>query len=293
VSVKKKKLLILGAEGMLGHVCLLKLSDKYLVYATTKQKKNFINKKIKIPTNIKIIDKIDLTNFNLLDKIVKKIRPSYVVNCAGIINKKIKNYSKLNSIIVNSLLPHKLSNLSDKYKFRFIHVSTDCVFDGKTGNYYEHDKKNASDFYGQTKSIGEEFSSKNSVIIRTSIIGHEIKSKLGLLEWFLKSKVKVYGFDNFKYSGLTTLELQKYILFFLNHKTLNGVYNISSNPISKYQLLKIIKKVYTKKIDILKNSTIKKNMVLKSSKLENKNVKSQNWQKQINDLREFYEKNYK
>ncbi|WP_440672920.1 sugar nucleotide-binding protein [Candidatus Pelagibacter sp. HIMB1715] len=293
MSVKKKKLLLLGAEGMLGHVCLLKLSDKFLIYATTKQKKHFINKKINIPPGINFIDKIDLTNFNVLDEIVNKIRPNFLVNCAGIINKKIKNYSNINSIIINSLLPHKLSNLSDEYKFRFIHISTDCVFDGKRGNYFEYDKKNANDFYGQTKSIGEEFSSKNSVIIRTSIIGHEIKSKLGLLEWFLKSKKQVSGFDNFKYSGLTTLELQRYILFFLNEKRLNGIYNIGSKSISKYQLLKIIKKVYGKKIDILKNSSIKKNMVLKSHKLKKINIKPQNWQQQINELREFYEKNYK
>ena len=293
MHIKKKKLLLLGAEGMLGHVCLLKLSEKYSLYATTKQKKNFINRKIKILSDVKIIEKIDLTNFNLLDKIVEKIRPNYLVNCAGIINKKIKNNSKLNSIIINSLLPHKLSNLSDEYKFRFLHISTDCVFDGKRGNYYENDKKNASDFYGQTKSLGEEFSSKNSVVLRTSIIGHELKSKLGLLEWFLSSKIKVRGFDNFKYSGLTTLELQKYILFFLNKKGLNGIYNISSKLISKYQLLKIIKEVYCKKIIILKNSTIKKNMVLKTQKLKNTKIKPQNWQKQIKDLKEFYEKYYK
>lgn len=293
MSIKKKKLLLLGAEGMLGHVCLIKLSSKYLLYATTKQIKNFINKKIKIPSNVKIIDKIDLTNLNILEKIIKKIRPNYLVNCAGIINKKIKNYSNLNSIVINSILPHSLSNFSDKYKFRFIHISTDCVFDGKKGNYFEYDKKNASDFYGQTKSIGEEFSSNNSIILRTSIIGHEIKSKLGLLEWFLNSRQSVYGYSNFKYSGLTTLELQKYILFFLDQKRLNGVFNIFSNPISKYELLKIIKKVYCKKIDILKNTTIKKNMVLKSHKLKNKNIKPQSWLQQINDLREFYEKNYK
>lgn len=290
----KKKLLLLGSEGMLGHVSLIKLSEKFLVYATTKQKKSFLFKRIKIPPNVIFFDKVDLTNFLLLKKIIKKIKPDYILNCAGVINKKINNSTKLNSIIINCLLPHQLAHISDLNNIRFIHISTDCVFDGKKGNYFENDKKNPYDFYGQTKSVGEEFISKNSLIIRTSIIGHEIKSKFGLLEWFLNSKKKISGYSGFNYSGLTTLELQKYILFFLNQKNFSGIINIASKKITKYDLLKIIKKVYNKKIIINKNRTVIKNMVLKSKRLKKKAIKKpQNWKKQLEDLKEFYEEKYK
>ncbi len=290
----KKKLLLLGAEGMLGHVCLIKLSEKFQVLATTKNKRNIIFDNLNFLNDSVILENVDLTNFEKIEKIIKKFKPKYLVNCAGVINKKISNYSKANSIKINSLLPHILSNLSELYKFRFLHISTDCVFDGSKGDYYEYDKKNAVDFYGQTKSIGEEFSNKRSIILRTSIIGHEIKSKLGMMEWFLNSKKKVEGYAAFRYSGITTLEIQRFIIYFLNQKKMSGLYNLASTTITKYKLLKIINNVYNKKIIILKNRYVKKNMVLKSNKLKlsNKN-KPQSWQKQIEDLKKFYEKNYK
>ena len=289
----KKKLLLLGAEGMLGHTCLLKLSEYFFIFATTKQKKNFIEKKIKIASNVKILNNINLLKFSLIENIIKKVQPNYIVNCAGIINKKMASNSNYNSIIINSLLPHKLAYLSDLYNMRFVHISTDCVFDGIQGNYFENDKKSAYDFYGQTKSIGEDFFSKNSVIIRTSIIGHEIKSKLGLLEWFLNQKKKINGYSSVQYSGLTTLELQKYILFFLLNKKNYGIFNVASKSISKYDLLKIIKIVYNKNIKIIKNRSVKKNMILRSKRLNKTGVKKpQSWKKQIQDLKKFYEKSY-
>ncbi len=290
----KKKLLLLGAEGMLGHVCLIKLSEKYKICATTKKNKNIIYNKLKLSNRIKIIEYVDLTNLIEIERIIKKFKPKFLVNCAGVINKKIDNQSKKNSILINSLLPHALSEYAMLYKFRFLHISTDCVFDGSKGNYFEYDKKNAGDFYGQSKSIGENFSNKNSIILRTSIIGHEIKSKLGMMEWFLSSKKKVEGYAAFKYSGITTLELQRFINYFLSSKKMNGIYNLASKTITKYKLLKIINNVYNKKIIILKNSNVKKNMVLKSKKLKlSKYNKPQPWQKQIEDLKKFYEKYYK
>ena len=115
-----------------------------------------------------------------------------------------------------------------------------------------------------------------------------------MMEWFLNSKKKVEGYAAFRYSGITTLEIQRFIIYFLNQKKMSGLYNLASTTITKYKLLKIINNVYNKKIIILKNRYVKKNMVLKSNKLKlsNKN-KPQSWQKQIEDLKKFYEKNYK
>lgn len=134
---------------------------------------------------------------------------------------------------------------------RMIHISTDCVFDGKKGNYTEHDSSNADDLYGRSKFLGEVAYPPHCLTLRTSIIGHELKGKLGLIEWFLAQKGKVDGFTHAVYSGFPTVELAHIITeYILPNKDMNGVYHVSSDPISKYDLLKLVAKRYGKQIKI-------------------------------------------
>ena len=152
---------------------------------------------------------------------------------------------------MNSYLPKILANASKIYKFSFVHISTDCVFDGKKGGYTEKNIPNAYDIYGHSKFIGENY--ENSITIRTSIFGHEKKTKFGLLEWFLNAKRKVKGYKNFFFTGLTTLELSKIIY---NHilrskKIKKGLFHIGGKKISKLNLLREINKQYKKKILII------------------------------------------
>ena len=134
---------------------------------------------------------------------------------------------------------------------RMIHISTDCVFDGKKGNYTETDTSTADDLYGRSKFLGEVAYPPHCLTLRTSIIGHELKGKFGLIEWFLAQKGKVNGFTHAIYSGIPTVELAHIITdYILPNKDMNGVYHVSSDPISKYDLLKLVAKRYAKQIKI-------------------------------------------
>ena len=190
---------------MLGYQLYNYLKKKYKVKGTCRINK-YISKKF---ISKKKFKNIDLSNFDELEKNLKYYRPDFVINCAGIIKQKFNKYEKNNIFLINSSLPNFLSNLSIKFSFKLIHISTDCVFDGKKGNYKETSIPNSTDDYGFSKSLGEVYS-ENCITLRTSIIGHELLQKNGLLEWFLNQK-KIHGFKNAYFSGLTTLELSKVI----------------------------------------------------------------------------------
>ena len=277
----KKKILVLGINGLLGNRVFFNLSKnkKLNVFGTLrKRKNNYFKKKV-----YKLL-KLDLNKFENIIKIVKKIKPHYIINCIGITNKKINklNYSEI--IKINSLFPHYLDELSIKYNFKLIHISTDCVFAGNKNFYTENDICDVKDIYGISKFTGEIKGSK-STTFRTSIIGHELHEKNGLVEWFL-SKKKVFGFHNVIYSGLTTNELSKIIEKCIFKYNLKGLYQISSDPISKFDLLNLINKIYNKKIIIKKNISVKKKLILKSTKFKRKtNIKVSSWMKQIINMK--------
>ena len=172
--MSKKRILILGVEGMLGNTLFLYLinSGKFIIKGTQRSKKNKIYNYKNL--NKLLIKNLDVTNFDKIKKLIVKFKPNYIINCIGITNKQISKNSEINILKTNSLLPKFLSLLSKVYNFRFIHISTDCVFDGKKIIYNEESYKSARDFYGISKSLGEEIDdNKNCLVIRTSIIGHD------------------------------------------------------------------------------------------------------------------------
>jgi dTDP-4-dehydrorhamnose reductase len=132
-----------------------------------------------------------------------------------------------------------------------IHFSTDCVFSGKKGGYVESDASDAEDLYGRTKFLGE-VAYPHTVTLRTSIIGRELKTRHGLIEWFLSQEGTIQGYTRAIYTGFTTDELSRIILNQVIPSTnLNGIYHVSSEPISKYDLLMLVKKSFGLSIDIL------------------------------------------
>jgi dTDP-4-dehydrorhamnose reductase len=174
-----------------------------------------------------------------------------VVNCIGLVKQIAAAKDPLLSIYINALYPYSLAQICQSAGSRLIHISNDCVFDGKKGNYIEKDASNADDLYGRTKYLGEVSYPTHCVTLRTSIIGHELKRKQGLLEWFLSQEKSVKGYTKAIYSGFPTVEMAKIICdFVIPQKNLNGIYHISSEPISKYKLLKMIAEKYGKKINI-------------------------------------------
>lgn len=255
---------------MVGHKMYQILSREFEeVFITIRSLDNLEKKKL-FEKN-KIIQ-IDLINYYLLEKIIQKIKPNYIINCVGITIRRGINDNILNSILLNSVLPNYLKNLTFKYNFKLIHFSTDCVFSGNSDLYYCDSITDASDTYGKTKAMGE-VTSANCLTLRGSMIGREIANKTELLEWFLSNpnSSSVKGFCNVYYSGITTFRMAKYVLKIIqNNIDISGIYNVSSKPISKFDLLKLFSIYFEKNITIKRNNKYSSKKILDSERFYKK-----------------------
>lgn len=204
---------------------------------------------------------IHLETPNCLDTLEQLIREKnidVVINCIGAIKQKNFDISEIEYIELNALLPHKLLSICQRQDTFLIHFSTDCVFNGKKGNYSESDQPNAIDCYGLTKYLGE-LITDDSLTIRTSIIGHEVNSSLSLIDWCLSQKGEIFGYCEAIFSGLPTIEISKVIIKILSEDAyLTGLFNLAATPIDKYTLLKKVVLQYKKTdLDVLPNTSFK------------------------------------
>ena len=264
------KILVLGASGMLGSTVTRFLSTKNGLKVTGSCRSNTNINFINTSGNLDFIYRLDVTNFSLLENYVNGLRPNIIINCVGLIKQDIRVNDHLQTILVNALLPHQINSLCRRYNSRLIHISTDCVFSGKKGNYLENDFCDGDDLYGRSKYLGELSASANAITLRTSIIGHELFSNSSLLEWFLAQSGEVQGFSRAIFSGLTTLEIAKVIFdFILPSPSLRGLYHLSSQPIDKYSLLTKISNVYGRRLKINVDDQFVINRSLDSTKFRN------------------------
>ena len=184
---------------------------------------------------------IGVRDFERVARVHQAFAPNAVVNAVGIVKQRADAKNSVISIEVNSLLPHRLGDLCAKTDTRLVHMSTDCVFSGKKGGYREEDPPDAEDLYGRSKLLGE-VSGRRCLTIRTSIIGRELDRKTGLLEWFLAQRGTVKGYRNAIFSGFTTIEMARIIESVLvRQEAASGLYHVSSEPISKRDLLVLIR----------------------------------------------------
>ena len=229
-------------------------------------------------------DFLNNMTYDLLDKIM----PDVIINCIGITTRRGIKDSFNNTILLNSKLPNSLDSWVQSNAKKLIHFSTDCVFSGTKGNYLDNDKPDAYDLYGKTKSAGE-INSSNTLNIRCSIIGRELFNFTELFEWLILNKnKKIEGFSNVIYSGITNVRMGKIIHYILKHKlNLSGIYNISSVPISKYDLLVKLSEAFSLNIDIEENTDNKSNKVLISKKFtEITGMYPPNWDDLISELKD-------
>ena len=274
---------------MLGHKAFnhFSKSSNFETFGTLRNSsdvKKFFSKSDNIE---RIFPNVDVLNINSVFELIEKTNPDIILNCVGVI-KQIKDAKNpLLSIEINSLFPHKVANFIKKSKTRLIHISTDCVFSGEKGNYIESDYSDAKDLYGKTKYLGELVNYSNCVTLRTSIIGPELKTKLSLLEWFLSQNGYVNGYVNAIYSGLTTMELIKVIDTYIipqNHKY--GLYHVSSEPISKHDLLAEIARKFNFDIKIRRSEEFFNNKSLNSKKFINDfGYQKKSWSKMILEMK--------
>lgn len=248
------KILVLGSEGMLGHVVKRYFENKgYEVYATSRNKENE--------------NYFDLTdNIKDIDKIVDRIKPQVVINCIGLLNRVAEENQAL-AVLINSYLPHYMDELSEKKNFKFIHVSTDCVFDGKKGQYAVDSFKDAYSFYGQSKALGE-INNNRSVTLRTSIVGPDENPKgIGLFQWFMNQENETRGYSKAIWTGITTIQFAKCMEEAIE-KNLAGLYHaVNGDKIAKADLLKLFAKYFKPSTKVIEDASFvsDKSLILKET----------------------------
>jgi dTDP-4-dehydrorhamnose reductase len=237
-SPAPKQILILGASGMLGHMLVRVLAPHHDVMGTTSSPYDSTSPLARILERDYWLDFVDVRNWESLDSAIGALAPAVVINCVGVIKQKMDASTTMDSILINSLVPHKLAQLCDSNNIRFIHFSTDCVFEGTRGLKYVSDTTNATDLYGTTKRLGE-ITYGQSLTLRTGFVGRQLSGSEGLFEWVRSQRGKaVNGFKNAIYSGLTTMALSGVVRQIIeNHPTLAGLHQVASSPINKFDLI--------------------------------------------------------
>lgn len=228
------KILVLGSNGMAGHIVVKYLKGKnYNVSTLARNNADFC---------------VDIENKDQLDKFFNSENSScdFLINCIGLlVNDANKDPAK--AAYINSYFPHYLEQKYSTTNTKIVHLSTDCVFDGLKGNYVESDIHTEMNYYGKSKSLGEINNAKD-ITFRTSIIGPELKSTgSGLLKWILTNPdTELNGWENAWWNGITTLQLAKCIDRYIQNPIISGVYNLVNNDvkINKYDLLCKVNEIY-------------------------------------------------
>lgn len=237
------RVLVLGASGMLGIAMLRTFaqSDGYTVIGAVRS----VAPRLKeIAGDARLVAGLDAESSDSLARVFAEAQPHVVINAVGLIKQLAGGNAVTSAVPINTLLPHRLRTLAEIAGARLVHVSTDCVFSGTKGGYQETDKADATDVYGLSKYLGE-VAAPNAVTLRTSIIGHELASANGLVEWFLAQKRGIKGFTKAIFSGLPTVELARVVRdFVLPRPDLTGLYHVSVDPIAKYDLLRLVGTTY-------------------------------------------------
>ena len=230
------RILILGGDGMLGHRLLMHLQDRHETKVTLRRELAAYER-YGLFTLENSYWSVEAKDTERLLEVMGDFRPEAVVNAVGIVKQRGAAKEAIPSLEINALLPHRLAVLCRAVGARLVHLSTDCVFSGRKGNYTEGDVADAEDLYGRTKLLGE-VTDAGCITLRTSIIGLELSRRTGLIEWFLAQRGEIRGFIKAIYTGLTTAEMSRVIeRVLVEHPHLSGVWQVASEPINKYDLL--------------------------------------------------------
>lgn len=281
------RILVLGAGGMLGHKLVQVLSQDFEVMGTVRSQ-DADPVFSKLAPKAKFLCGLSLDRAHLVEDVITEQKPNVVINCVGLVKQLPAAADKMQSIVVNALLPHRAAAACAQINARFIQISTDCVFSGSRGNYSEDDRPDCYDIYGMTKLLGEVSDRPNCLTLRTSIIGRQVGSSYALVEWFLKQNgSKVAGYTDAIFSGLTTLSLSQVISDIVaQHARLQGMYHVSSAPISKYELLHLLRDAYALDVQIEPSSSLHCDRSLNSRRFrEATKIEIPSWTEMIKTMR--------
>ena len=232
--------LVLGGAGMLGHRLWLGLRDRVETFVTMRRPLATYAS-LGLFVEELAIDEVDVLSDRDLDRALAVASPDVIVNAVGVVKQRREAERATSTIAVNALLPHRLADRCVAAGTRLIHVSTDCVFSGSRGSYTEADVPDARDLYGRSKLLGE-VARPGCLTLRTSMVGREIGSSHGLVEWFLSHRGEtVPGYTRARFSGLTTIELARLIATLVqSDHDLAGLWHVAGEPIAKYDLLSMV-----------------------------------------------------
>ncbi|MCL2403070.1 MAG: SDR family oxidoreductase [Coriobacteriia bacterium] len=274
MNTENKRVLVLGASGMLGSAAVRAFGEKHEVFAAARSSEELENMSIDA-RRLGVDEAHLLTGFNARDPesvipILDACKPDVVFNSVGIISQQSDAANDRLMVEVNSVWPHALAQFCEVKNSRLIHMSTDCVFSGRQGAYKEEDIPDAYDMYGRSKLLGEIATSSNAVTIRTSIIGWQFGPQVSLAGWFAENRNKsLRGYTNAIFSGLPTSELCKAIRdYVLPNENLEGLYQVSAKPIDKYSLLKLLAEKMGWSVDLTPDDSLKVDKSLDSSRFQ-------------------------
>lgn len=248
-SPSELRVLVLGATGMLGHKVWQLFHGRFDAFAGVRTAD--LHAATGLFTGAQVVDGIRAEEPESVARAVAIAQPDVIVNCIGIVKQVKAGSDAVPSIAINALFPHQLAAIGGAAGARVIHISTDCVFLGSRGGYRETDPPDAIDLYGRTKQLGE-LAGPGLLTLRTSIVGRELSTSTGLLEWFLDQRGgRVKGYTAARFSGLSTSALAGLLADVIeHHPDLSGVYHVASTPISKYDLLVRFNEAFRAGVDI-------------------------------------------
>ena len=223
--------LVFGCNGMTGHMVSLYLQEQgHDVTGFARNRSSLV------PTIIG-----DAANKDDVCAALRADCFDVAVNCIGILN-QFAEENKAEAVLLNSFFPHFLAEMARDFSTQIIHISTDCVFSGKRGQYRERDFRDGETFYDRSKALGE-LEDENNITLRQSIVGPDIKSSgIGLMNWFMQQQGEIRGYIHALWTGQTTLQLAKTIEIVAKER-MHGLFNmVPDTVISKYDLLKLFNK---------------------------------------------------
>jgi dTDP-4-dehydrorhamnose reductase len=255
------KVLVLGGAGMLGHKAFERLRERFDVYVTFREPEKIGDATLlpygpegaahnRVASPIfshplfasaapgHLIGDVHADPIDSVTEAINRVRPDVVINCIGVIKQREEAKAAVPNILINALFPHQLADLCSAVRARLIHISTDCVFSGRRGTYSEADIPDPADLYGRAKLLGE-LNRPGCLTLRSCIVGWELRSGLGLLEWFASQRGRtIKGYRRAVFTGFATAVMVDLMADLIeSHPDLSGLYQVASMPISKYDLL--------------------------------------------------------
>lgn len=260
------RVLVLGGSGMLGHKLVQVLGEGHETWATIRDAEP-TGPVAAILDPARTIGAVNANDPDSVERAISRSGAEVVVNAIGVIKQVKTARSEVPTIRINALFPHEVAEICARTGSRLIHVSTDCVFSGRRGGYTEDDIPDATDLYGRSKLLGE-VTGPGALTLRTSIVGRELTGADGLFEWFLSERGgRVRGFSKAIFSGLTTGALARLIGDLIGeHPDLDGLWQVSADPIDKYELLALLRSALEADIEITPDDSLVIDRSLDSSR---------------------------